>query len=208
MARLSAVAGARPGRLVLDTLGARTTPTAAIAEPALRDPIVAGEAEVRARPWRFALAPAAPTGGSAQDADLVLTGAPRPPFVHRGVRFLTLDTSRRTLDGGGLARLRALRAELAAAAREPDTGALAVVQRYATPGVVDRKEAALLARLLAEFRRTAGKRAVLLTVGAPGFTAGRSEGVLSVSAPPTGTTLVGADAFAAGDWLSVREKSG
>ncbi|MFK0253849.1 phosphodiester glycosidase family protein [Streptomyces sp. NPDC090445] len=222
LTRLSAVAAARPARLLLDTLGARTPPTGRAAEPAaVRDPILAGEAAVRARPWRFAVAPAAPTPArTAADADtgadagglradFVLTGAPRAPFVHRGVRFLTLDTARRTLAGGGLTRLRALRTALAAAAEEPDTGALAVVQRHA-PQTVDRKEAALWERLLAEFRRTSGKHAALITVGAPAFAVGRSEGVPEVAVPAAADSrvLVGADASAAGDWLSVREKTG
>ncbi|MFD0265617.1 phosphodiester glycosidase family protein [Streptomyces sp. NPDC127106] len=212
--RLSAVAADRPARLLLDTLGARTPPTARVTEPdAPRDPILTAEAAVRARSWRFAVEPAAPTtartvGDAGLRADLVLTGAPRAPFVHRGVRFLTLDTTRRTLAGGGLSRLRALRTALAATAEDPDTGALAVVQRHA-PQTVDRKEAVLSARLLAEFRRTTGKRAALFTVDAPALAVGRSEGVPAVALPAAaGRVLVGVDAFAAGDWLSVQEKTG
>ncbi|MFD5513985.1 phosphodiester glycosidase family protein, partial [Streptomyces sp. NPDC127051] len=197
VARLSAVGGTGPGRLALDTLGARTPPTGPAAVPVVRDPIVATEARVRARPWRFAV------GGGDADADFVLTGADRPEFLHRGVRFLSLDTAKPTLGGGGLYRMRALREALAAAAREPDTGALAVVRAYA-PDRVDLKETALTGRLLAEFRRTTGKRAAVITLGAPEFAADRSEGVLSVAAPRTGRTLVGVDAFAPGDWLSVR----
>ncbi|WP_369779361.1 phosphodiester glycosidase family protein [Streptomyces sp. R33] len=196
--RLSAAGGTGPGRLALDTLGARTPPTGPAAAPVVRDPIVATEAAVRALPWRFAV------GGEDAAADFVLTDAARPQFVHRGVRFLPLDTTKPTLGGGGLSRMRALRKALAAAAREPATGAVAVVQAYA-PDTVDRKETALTAHLLAEFRRTTGKRAAVLTLGAPAFAAGRSEGVLSVAAARTGRTVVGLDAFAPGDWLAVRE---
>ncbi|MET9467947.1 phosphodiester glycosidase family protein [Streptomyces sp. NPDC006544] len=206
---LSAVAGPRPAKLLLDTLAARTPPTGSVRPAAAPDPIVATAAEVGSRPWRFAVEAAAPTGtaptGTAPTgtgAGLVLTGTVRPAFVHRGVRFLPLDASRRTLDGGGLARIRALRAALEAAAREPGTGALAVVQQYA-PGSADRKETVLRLRCLADFRRTTGKRAAVVTVGAPRFAAGRTEGVLTLEAPRTGRTLIGADAFAAGDWLSV-----
>ncbi|WP_328622253.1 phosphodiester glycosidase family protein [Streptomyces sp. NBC_00354] len=204
--RLSAVGGTRPGRLALDTLGARTPPTGPAAAPVVRDPIVATEAGVRARPWRFAVEPAGGIRAGTGDggADFVLTGADRPEFVHRGVRFLPLDTTRPTLGGGGLDRMRALRKALAAAARDPATGALAVVQADA-PDTVDRKETALTAHLLAEFRRTTGKRAAVLALGAPAFAAGRSEGVLSVAAPRTGRTLVGVDAFARRDWLAVRQ---
>ncbi|MFJ3173695.1 phosphodiester glycosidase family protein [Streptomyces roseus] len=198
--RLSAVGGSGPGRLALDTLGALTPPTGPAAVPVVLDPIVAGEAGVRARPWRFAV------GEGDPGADFVLTGADRPAFVHRGVRFVALDTAVPTLAGGGLSRMRALREALAAAAREPATGALAVVRTDA-PGTVDAKESALTDRLLAEFRRTTGKRAAVLTLAAPEFAATRSEGVLSVAAPRTGRTLVGVDAFAPGDWLAVRHVS-
>ncbi|WP_329193058.1 MULTISPECIES: phosphodiester glycosidase family protein [unclassified Streptomyces] len=202
LTRLSAAPGARPGRLLLDTLTAATPPTGpAPAVPAAADPVVGTTAQVAARPWRFAVVPAgqAPPPG----VDFVLRGG-RPGSVHRGVRFVPLDSGRRTLEGGaGLHRMRAVREALAAAAREPDTGAVAVVERHA-PQSVDRKEAALLEDLLAEFRRTTGKRAVLLTLDAPRFAAGRSEGVLSVAAARGERTLIGVDAFAAGDWLSVR----
>ncbi|MFF4318854.1 phosphodiester glycosidase family protein [Streptomyces sp. NPDC001568] len=209
LTRLSAE-GTRPGRLVLDTLTAPTPPTGpAVPGPVRPDPVVASAADVRARPWRFAVAPATAPGTAvpAGTADLVLTGAELRPFVHRGVRFLPLDTTRRTLDGGGLARMRALTAALGAAAREPYTGALAVVAPYA-PHAVDRREAALLAGRLAEFRRGTGKNAVLITPGAPRFTAGRSEGVPTVATIRTARTVFGVDAFPppGRDWLSVRQE--
>ncbi|MFE2311032.1 hypothetical protein [Streptomyces sp. NPDC059411] len=197
--RLSAVAGPRPARLLLDTLTARTPPTGFVRTVGAPDPIVATAAQVRSRPWRFAVQP---TDAGAPGADFALTGAGRPAFVHRGVRFLPLDARLRTLDGGGLARITALRAALATAAREPGTGAVALVQPYA-PRAVDHKEAALELRYLAEFRRTTGKRAAVITLEAPRFAAGRTEGVLTLATPRTGRTLIGADAFAAGDWLSV-----
>ncbi|MFE2284320.1 phosphodiester glycosidase family protein [Streptomyces sp. NPDC059443] len=197
--RLSAVAGPRPARLLLDTLTARTPPTGFVRTVGAPDPIVATAAQVRSRPWRFAVQP---TDAAAPGADFALTGAGRPAFVHRGVRFLPLDARLRTLDGGGLARITALRAALATAAREPGTGAVALVQPYA-PRAVDHKEAALELRYLAEFRRTTGKRAAVITLEAPRFAAGRTEGVLTLATPRTGRTLIGADAFAAGDWLSV-----
>lgn len=199
-------------RLVVDTLAARTPPTGVVRTADAPDPIVATAARVESRPWRFAVEPAgvrtAPAGADRTTAvDFALTGAGRPAFVHRGVRFLPLGSTRRTLDGGGLERITALRAALAAAAGEPGTGAVAVVEPYA-PRAVDRKEAALRLRCLAEFRRTTGKRAVVITVGAPRFAAGRTEGVLTLAAPRTGRTVIGADAFAAGDWLSVLPAAG
>ncbi|MGW5342626.1 hypothetical protein [Streptomyces sp. HUAS TT3] len=109
-----------------------------------RDPMPAGEAAVRARPWRFAV-----------------------------------EAVPRTTE----------------AAEEPDTGALAVVRRPA-PQNVDRKEEAPAARLLAEFRRGSGKRAALVTVGAPAPApargVGRSEGVAPVEVPAVGRSSWGA----------------
>ncbi|MCJ0874793.1 phosphodiester glycosidase family protein [Streptomyces sp. AP-93] len=229
-ARVGATAEPAAPRLLLDTLAARTPPTGVVRTPTAPDPIVATAARVDARPWRFAVAPAgarpatafagtsgtdsgripaaasprtpATTSARTPAVDFALTGTGRPAFVHRGVRFLPLGSTRPTLAGGGLERITALRAALAEAAREPGTGALAVVEPYA-PQAVGRKEAALRLRLLAEFRRATGKRAVIITVGAPRFAAGRAEGVLTVAAPRTGRTVIGADAFAVGDWLSV-----
>ncbi|MET9852321.1 phosphodiester glycosidase family protein [Streptomyces sp. NPDC006450] len=198
-------------RLLLDTLAARTPPTGFVRTDETPDPIVATAARVESRPWRFAVAPAGarPAAASAGTpaVDFALTGTGRPAFLHRGVRFLPLGSTRPTLAGGGLERIAALRTALATAARESGTGALAVVEPYA-PQAVDRKEAALRLRLLAEFRRATGKRAVVITVGAPRFAAGRTEGVLTVAAPRTGRTVIGADAFATGDWLSVLPAAG
>ncbi|MGW6836843.1 phosphodiester glycosidase family protein [Streptomyces sp. NPDC054949] len=195
--------GGGPSRLLLDTLTAETPPTGAAPTVTLPpDPVVSTPAGVRARPWRFAVSPDGRAPGAG--ADFVLAGVDgRPGFTHRGVRFVPLDGRRRTLDaGGGLDRMRVLAEALTAAAREPGTGAVAVVQRYA-PGVVDRNEAALLTRRLAEFRRATGKRAALFTLDAPRFTAARTEGVPTVTTGRAGRTLIGVDAFAAGEWLSI-----
>ncbi|MEU9414750.1 phosphodiester glycosidase family protein [Streptomyces sp. NPDC048272] len=200
---LSATGGSGPARLLLDTLTAETSPTGPAPTVTLPpDPVVSTPAGVGARPWRFAVSSDGRPPG--RGVDFVLGRAAGPPgFTHRGVRFVPLDGRRRTLDaGGGLDRMRALAEALTAAGREPGTGAVAVVQRYA-PGVVDRTEAALLTRRLAEFRRTTGKRAALFILDAPRFTAGRTEGVPNVAVGRAGRTLIGVDAFAAGEWLSV-----
>lgn len=167
----TATAGPNPARLLLDTLAARTPPTGSVRTPETPDPVVATAAEVNSRPWRFAVDPPAGRAAAAASArgagvDFSLTGSTRPAFAHRGVRFLPLDSTHRTLAGGGLVRIKALRTVLAAAAREPGTGAVAVVEPYA-PQAVDGKEAALRLRLLAEFRRATGRRAAVITVGAP-----------------------------------------
>ncbi|MDJ0384828.1 phosphodiester glycosidase family protein, partial [Streptomyces sp. G-G2] len=224
--RLSAGAGPRPGALMLDTLTATGPPTGeAPPRPVLRDPaLVATAAGLGARPLRFALLPGGqPEAGlrrareeiRAERPDLVLTsGAGPSSAVHRGVRFLRLDGGRRTLDGGGLERLRALRAGIAAARREAGTGALVVVQEersgQAQP-VVDRKEAQLRNRLLAEFRRATGKGAAVITLGGPGPGVSRAEGVLSLTSGPSGWLLAGADGGPDGadrGWLAVRDPAG
>lgn len=77
--RLSAAAGPRPARLLLDTLTARTPPTGYVRRAGAPDPIVATEAQVRAKPWRFTVQP---TEAATPGADFALTGAARPAFVH------------------------------------------------------------------------------------------------------------------------------
>ncbi|MEV7727929.1 phosphodiester glycosidase family protein [Streptomyces sp. NPDC087917] len=208
--RLSVTPGSGPGRLVWDTLSALTPPTGpATPDPARPDPAVTTAAEVRSRPWRFSADPAEAgvraAGVRPAGTELVLTGAERDPFVHGGVRFLPLDTRRRTLDGGGgLDRMRALKRALATAAREPGTGAVAVVRPYA-PGRLDAKETALLELRLAEFRRATHKGAALITLGGPRFAATRSEGVPHLTAARGARTLFGVDPFpsAGRDWLAV-----
>ncbi|MER5728749.1 phosphodiester glycosidase family protein [Streptomyces sp. NPDC002138] len=220
--RLSASAGPRPGALVLDTL-TEEGPTVGVVPPApvVRDPALAATpADVRARPWRFALLPGGQPEADvarareeirAEGPDVVVASGDAPSSsVHRGVRFLRLDGAHRTLEGGGLERLRALREGIAAAGREADTGALVVVQDDGGgPSPLDRKEAALRDRLLAEFRRATGKGAAVVTLGGPAATVGRAEGVLMVTAGHAGWVLVGADGAAGREreWLSVQPRS-
>ncbi|MFI5980382.1 phosphodiester glycosidase family protein [Streptomyces sp. NPDC051555] len=203
--RLSASPGPRPGALVLDTLTAQGPQVAAAPSgPVVRDPALAATpAEVRARPWRFAVLPGGQAAAElrraraeirAEGPELVVASGDAPSSaVHRGVRFLRLDGGHRTLDGGGLERLRALREGIAAAGREAGTGALIVVQDDgAGPSPVDRKEAELRDRLLAEFRWATGKGAAVVTLGGPAVAVSRAEGVLSVTAGHSGWVLVGA----------------
>ncbi|MET3982960.1 phosphodiester glycosidase family protein [Streptomyces sp. PvR034] len=227
--RLSASAGPRPGALVLDTLTARGPQVAAAPSgPVVRDPALAATAaEVRARPWRFAVLPGGQSAAGlrraraeirAERPELVVASGDAPSSaVHRGVRFLRLDGGHRTLDGGGLERLRALLEGIAAAGREAGTGALVVVQDDgAGPSPVDRKEAELRDRLLAEFRWATGKGAAVVTLGGPAAAVSRAEGVLSVTAGRSGWLLVGADGAAGGgagvgrgrEWLSVEPRPG
>ncbi|WP_245775002.1 phosphodiester glycosidase family protein [Nonomuraea wenchangensis] len=91
-------------------------------------------------------------------------------FDHKGTRFITLDTSRLTLRGGGYDQVAALRAELDKAAKDGSVGSVAVLfhvpPRDPTPGkgsqLGDRKEAALVEGWLADFQRETGKGAAYI----------------------------------------------
>ncbi|MEO3977906.1 phosphodiester glycosidase family protein [Streptomyces sp. CAU 1734] len=147
---------------------------------------------------------------------------------HRGTRMLTLDTSRLTLRGGGLAQIAGLRAQLDAAAGDPGIGSVLLVQhvppRDPSPqqgsALGDRKEAALIERWLAEFRRTTGKGAALIAGHAGVFHASRVDGVPylvngnSGKAPAgpaggggfTGWSLVGVDPVSPAAARAARER--
>ncbi|MCC9739240.1 phosphodiester glycosidase family protein [Streptomyces sp. MNU89] len=149
-------------------------------------------------------------------------------FDHRGTRFITLDTSRLTVRGGGLAQIRAVRAELERAAADPGTGSVIVVQhvppRDPTPQraseLTDRKEAALLESWLADFRRTSGKGAAVIGAHVGVFHASRVGGVpylvngnagKAPAAPPgrggfTGWSTVGVDRITEAERARARQR--
>ncbi|MGR6920689.1 phosphodiester glycosidase family protein [[Actinomadura] parvosata] len=91
-------------------------------------------------------------------------------FDHKGTRFITLDTSRLTLRGGGYEQVARLRSLLDDAAKNASIGSVAVLfhvpPRDPTPGkgsqLGDRKEAALVEGWLADFQRTTGKGAAFI----------------------------------------------
>ncbi|WP_246064455.1 phosphodiester glycosidase family protein [Nonomuraea longispora] len=91
-------------------------------------------------------------------------------FDHRGTRFITLDTSRLNLRGGGFEQVAMLRSELDKAAKDSSIGSVTVLfhvpPRDPTPGkgsqLGDRKEAALVEGWLADFQRTTGKGAAYI----------------------------------------------
>ncbi|GAA3202478.1 phosphodiester glycosidase family protein [Nonomuraea helvata] len=91
-------------------------------------------------------------------------------FDHKGTRFITLDTSRLNLRGGGFDQVAMLRSQLDKAASDPSVGSVAVLfhvpPRDPTPGkgsqLGDRKEAALVEGWLADFQRTTGKGAAYI----------------------------------------------
>ncbi len=149
-------------------------------------------------------------------------------FDHRGTRFITLDTSRLTLRGGGFAQIRALRAQLDAAVRDDRVGSVMLiahvpprdptVQQASQLG--DRKEAALIEGWLAEFRRTSGKGAGFIGSHVGVFHASRVDAVPHLingnagkvpAGPPdrggfTGWSLVGVDRVSPGERSAARAK--
>ncbi|MBN6055611.1 phosphodiester glycosidase family protein, partial [Nonomuraea sp. RK-328] len=106
-------------------------------------------------------------------------------FDHKGTRFVTLDTSRLNLRGGGFEQVALLREQLDAAARDASVGSVAVLfhvpPRDPTPGkgsqLGDRKEAALVEQWLADFQRTTGKGAAYIGAHVGTFHASRVDAV-------------------------------
>lgn len=147
-------------------------------------------------------------------------------FDHRGTRFLTLDTSSLTLRGGGFDQIKAVRAQLDAAAEDASISSVMLVEHVPPrdPTVQkgsqlgDRKEAALIEQWLADFRRTTGKGAGLVGSHVGVFHADHVDGVPylingnSGKAPAgpadeggfTGWSLVGVDKVSRGEQLTGR----
>ncbi|GAA3469304.1 phosphodiester glycosidase family protein [Nonomuraea roseola] len=106
-------------------------------------------------------------------------------FDHKGTRFVTLDTSRLNLRGGGFDQIAMLRDQLSAAAQDSSVGSVVVVfhvpPRDPTPGkgsqLGDRKEAALVEGWLADFQRTTGKGAAYLGAHVGTFNASHVDAV-------------------------------
>ncbi|WP_406314004.1 phosphodiester glycosidase family protein [Streptosporangium sp. NBC_01639] len=112
-------------------------------------------------------------------------GATYGGFDHKGTRFVTLDTSRLSLRGGGFDQVAMVRDRLDAAADDPSIGSVAVLfhvpPRDPTPGkgsqLGDRKEAALVEGWLADFQRTTGKGAAYIGGHVGTFHASRVDAV-------------------------------
>lgn len=106
-------------------------------------------------------------------------------FDHKGTRFITLDTSRLSLRGGGFEQIGMLRTKLDEAARDRSIGSVAVLfhvpPRDPTPGkgsqLGDRKEAALVEGWLADFQRETGKGAAFIGGHVGTFHASRVDAV-------------------------------
>ena len=147
-------------------------------------------------------------------------------FDHRGTRVLTLDTSGLTLRSGGFEQIKAVRAQLDAAAKDPAVGSVLLIEHVPprdptvqqASRLTDRKEAALIEQWLAGFRRATGKGAALIGSHVGVFHAEHVDGVPylingnSGKAPAgpanaggfTGWSLVGVDNVSRGEQLAAR----
>lgn len=140
---------------------------------------------------------------------------------HRGTRFVLLDSSTGTIRGGGFDQAVMLRDALAAARADESVHSVVVLEHHPardpSPGqnsqLSDRREAALVERWLADFRRETGKGAAFVGAHAGLFHASRVDGVPYVingnsgKAPAgdvtaggfTGWTLFGVDPVSGAD---------
>ncbi|GII64255.1 hypothetical protein Skr01_43400 [Sphaerisporangium krabiense] len=106
-------------------------------------------------------------------------------FDHKGTRFVTLDTSRGTIRGGGFDQLERLRAALDGAASDDRVNSVVLVEHHPprdpTPAkgsqLGDRKEAALVEHWLAAFQHDTGKGAAFIGGHVGTFDAARVDGV-------------------------------
>ncbi|SFC81811.1 phosphodiester glycosidase family protein [Streptomyces aidingensis] len=176
-------------------------------------------------PWVYVPGDAEMHGGSLEGWEAEF-GETRRVFDHRGTRFITLDTSTRSISGGGLEQWLELRSRLLDAARDENVGAVAVITHVPprdtsvrdTGRLTDRMDALLLEHWLTGFRAATGKGVTCLGGHAGLFDAYLHSGVPYVlgggltGAPAAsgeagavnGWTLFGVDRLSAADWLGVR----
>ncbi|MEJ3749643.1 phosphodiester glycosidase family protein [Actinomycetes bacterium KLBMP 9797] len=112
-------------------------------------------------------------------------GATSRVFDHKGLRFVTLNSSTGTLRGGGFDQVKLLRSALDSAATDRAVRGVVVLHHHPprdpTPAkgsqLGDRKEAALLEEWLAGFERRSGKDATFVGAHVGTFHADRVDGV-------------------------------
>lgn len=112
-------------------------------------------------------------------------GATSRVFDHKGVRFVTLNSSTGTLRGGGFDQVKLLRQALDSARTERRVESVVVLHHHPprdpTPAKAsqlgDRKEAAMLEDWLADFERRSGKSALFVGSHVGTFHADRVDGV-------------------------------
>ena len=183
------------------------------------------EEELGDTPWVYVPGNHEVMGGSLEQFEAEF-GDARLAFDHRGIRFLTLDTSSLTLRGAGYDQVAQLREQLDDAAADPTVGAVVVIGHvpprdttaHPASQLTDRREAMLLESWLADFRRQTGKGVVYLGAHVGVFDSYHLEGVPYViggnagkapSAAPgdggfTGWFVVGVDRVTPGEQARAR----
>ncbi|MDQ3404342.1 MAG: phosphodiester glycosidase family protein [Actinomycetota bacterium] len=112
-------------------------------------------------------------------------GATNRSFDHKGTRFVLLDSSTGTLRGGGFDQVAMLRERLDDARDNSAVHSVVMMEHHPprdpTPAkgsqLSDRREAALVERWLAEFKRDSGKGAAFIGAHVGVFHASRVDGV-------------------------------
>ncbi|HZX01303.1 phosphodiester glycosidase family protein [Kribbella sp.] len=152
-------------------------------------------------------------------------GNPTSTFDHKGTRFVLRDSSLGSLRAGGFDQIADLRKQLDDAARNKAIRNVVVFAHHPIDDpsptqnsqLGDRKEAAMIVKWLADFRKATGKGAAYMAGHAGTFAATRTDGVLlpltgnSGKSPAaaadaggfTGWALVGISKAAAQPWFQV-----
>ncbi|GAA3078171.1 exopolysaccharide biosynthesis protein [Kribbella aluminosa] len=152
-------------------------------------------------------------------------GSPTSTFDHKGTRFVLRDSSLGSLRAGGFDQIADLRKQLGSAAQDRSIRNVVVMAHHPIDDpsptqnsqLGDRKEAAMIVRWLADFRKATGKGAAYMAGHAGTFAATRTDGVLlpltgnsgkSPAAAPdaggfTGWALVGISKSAGQPWFQV-----
>ncbi|WP_350279804.1 phosphodiester glycosidase family protein [Kribbella sp. HUAS MG21] len=107
-------------------------------------------------------------------------------FDHKGTRFVLRDSSLGSLRAGGFEQILDLRKQLDDAARNKDIRNVVVMAHHPIDDpsptqnsqLGDRKEAAMVVKWLADFRKATGKGAAYMAAHAGTFAATRTDGVL------------------------------
>jgi hypothetical protein len=152
-------------------------------------------------------------------------GRPYGTFDHKGTRFVLLNSTRGTLRGSDFAQLPMLQQALSSATSDPSIHDVMVFAHHPTNDpdpadasqLGDRKEVALIERLLSDFRAQSGKGVAMVGSHAQIVDVNRVEGVPYVVLPSSGKSPYGTPdrggmtgwvrwsvdgaSDAAGDWL-------
>lgn len=131
-------------------------------------------------------------------------GATHHSFVHKGTRFVLLDSATGTLRGGGFDQWQQLRAALDDAKNNPEINGVVVMWHHPprdpsplkNSQMTDRVEAATVEKWLSEFKLTTGKGALFVGAHVGSFSAQTVDGVPYVingnsAKTPSSTTEAG-----------------